>query len=143
MSTGAVDAGGLVGGAGVVGAVVSGGTLVGGGGVVVDVVVVLVVVVPISGGSPSASIGVASSLVGRLHAPRAVDTARARNRRRLIGRRIMRPPLATGRRSGRRLPAGPRPTPRRRGRWRARRRARGPTLCRSGGGRRCPARSAR
>src|SRR6187455_363855 len=138
MSTGAVAAGALVDGGGVVGAVVAGGTLVGGGGRVVVVVVVVVVVgLTISGGNPSASIGVTPSLVGRLQAASAAESTRATHTRRAVGRGIMQPPLAVARRSGRRLPGGPRPMPRHRARWRARPPRQAPIRCRSGGGRRC------
>ena len=53
------------------------------------------------------------------------------------------PPSGAARRSGRRRPDDPRPTPRRRGRWRARTRAPGRARCRSGGGPRCRGRSVR
>src|SRR5262245_60672796 len=143
MSTGDVDTGGTVLGATVVGAEVSGGTLVGGGEVVVVLVVVVVVVVlAISGGSPSGAIGVTPSLAGRLHAPSTADMAQAaRTCWRL--RLLMLPPLANGRRSARRRPGDPRPTPPRRARWRARRRAPGRVRFRSGAAPRCRARSAR
>src|SRR5918994_2232256 len=144
MSTGAVDAGGLVDGGGKVGAVVSGGTLVGGGMVVVVLVVVDVVVVfAISGGSPSASIGVTPSSVGRLHAPRTIAVNHSTVARRRFGRRIMRPPSASGRRSARRHQGDPRPTPLRRVPWRAPRPAPDPGRFRCGGAPRFHGRSAR
>src|SRR5215213_7496768 len=107
MSTGAVSVGGAV-VATAVGAVVSGGTLVGTGTVVVVLVVVLVVVVSLSsGGSPSASIGVTPSSAGRLHAPSKIAKANSPPMPRRVRRSIMRPPLAGGRRIGRRPLDGP------------------------------------
>src|SRR5215211_797602 len=126
MSTGVVNGGAVVGAGTVVGAVVSKGMLVGGGAVVLVLVVVLVVVVlAISGGSPSASIGVAPSSAPRLHPAIAIESPQSAAVARRVAREFMPPPSEGARRIGRHHLDGPRPTPLLRARSRARRRAPG------------------